>query len=119
MAKLRKAQASLYSVVLISYVKESEHQKADPPSVDKQVVVNTISKGINVVDHLGQMEGFIAPCADKLRANICNSMPRFSFTADSNVGVTYEVHIKQHTVGIGVVVNADIEDDSEISECPF
>ena len=118
MAKLRKAQGNLYSVVLISYVKESDGLKADAPSVDKILAVNTISKVINVIEHLGVVEGFTTPPLDKMRANICNAMPKFSYQADSNSGITYEIHVKQHAVGIGVVINADINDDVDITECP-
>lgn len=118
MAKLRKAQGHLYSVVLMSYVKESDGQKADAPSIDKILAVNTISKVINVIEHLGQMEGFTTPSLERMRANICNAMPKFSYQADSNSGITYEIHVKQHAVGIGVVINADINDDVDITECP-
>ena len=117
MAKLRKAQGHLYSVVLISYVKES-NLAPDPPSVDKILAVNTISKVINVIEHLGVVEGFTTPSLEKMRANICNAMPQFSYATDSESGISHEIHVKQHAVGIGVVINADIINDVDIVECP-
>jgi len=115
--KLRKAQGSLYSILLISYVDHKDHGY-DAPSVDKQVVVNTVSKVISVINHLGEMEGFTLPHEEKLRANLAQSMPSYRYKTESSSGITYEIHVKQHAISVGVTINANVQDEVDIVECP-
>tara|TARA_X000001388_G_C2118317_1_gene80479 strand:+ start:148 stop:504 length:357 start_codon:yes stop_codon:yes gene_type:complete len=115
--KLRKAQGSLYSVLLISYVDDANHGY-DAPSVDKQVVVNTVSKVISVVNHLGEMEGFTLPHEARFRADLAQSMPSYRYKTKSSSGITYEIYVKQHAISVGVTINANVQEEVDIVECP-
>jgi hypothetical protein len=120
--KLKKAEGKLYSITLISYVSPSAHEDHgfDAPSVDKQVIANTVSKVLDILETLSIEGNFTLPYREKLRSMVCSEMPQFNYKSYSAEGIDYMITVKQHMVDIGVVIQSKIDEDAEYTEClPF
>ena len=90
-------------------------------NLQKQVVVNSITKVISIVENLGVLNGFATGSKEKLRANICKSMPEvcLNYNNDDSAEI-YKIWIKQHGVDVGVVFESDdCEEDAQVAESPF
>ena len=118
--KLRKAQGKLYSIVMIEEVYNIDTGTYSYNKV-KQVVVNSITKVISIVENLGVLNGFTTGSKEKLRANICKSMPEvcLNYNNDDSAEI-YKIWIKQHGVDVGGVFEShDCEEDAQVAESPF
>ena len=127
--KLKKAKGKLYSLIMIeerhelnAYSRMSLYYY----NLQKQVVVNSITKVISIVENLGVLNGFATGSKEKLRANICKSMPETRLEYSTNnegsneIVDIYKIYIKQHGVDVGVVFESDdCEEDAQVSAAPF
>ena len=121
--KLRKAQGKLYSIVVIE--ERCLDHKVKNVYLQKQVVVNSITKVISIVENLGVLNGFSTGSKEKLRAKICKDMPEThleysAYISTIEIADIYKIHIKQHGVDVGVVFESDdCEEDAQVAEAPF